>query len=143
MPVQDRTRIVFLLSIRLTRRPPRCILAFNRFQPSLLSHVMGTVSLPLELLIKIVEFALSDNEQEYTSSRTGSVPFWNVPKSGGFEKILSQDPGPHTPIPTAHSSTSGIGARVGETSKRGFIIDVGKASTSVAHTNSAMTTLRL
>jgi hypothetical protein len=104
---------------------------------------MKAASLPLELLIKIVEFALSHNEQEYTSSRTGLVPFWNVPKSAAFEKILSQDPGPHTPIPTTHSSTSGIGARVGETSKRGFTIDVRKARTSVAHTNSAMTTLRL
>jgi hypothetical protein len=104
---------------------------------------MPTVSLPLELLIKIIEFAL-DNQKEYTFGRIAQPVNRSMPKiSGGLDKILTRDTTRHTSINLVDLSANRVGIKVGDSPYEGIIKDTERARKKTTRTYTLTTALRL
>jgi hypothetical protein len=100
---------------------------------------MQAVSLPLELLVKIVTFALDDDHEE---CEIGEIPEWKKPSPNTLDRVLGRESRSDTLISTAHISASGENAGSGET-PRSTTNDTGKASKNITYTYTLTTALRL
>jgi hypothetical protein len=76
---------------------------------------MHSISIPLELLIKIVTFALDDDQEEYPLGEIGELPEWKKPSQNTLDKVLSRKSISDTLILTGHINASGMKAKTGET----------------------------
>jgi hypothetical protein len=114
-------------------------LASSHIHHSLPPHKMNTISLPLELLMKIVTFALDDDQEKY---EIGEIAEWKTPSDNTLDKVLRQKSRSGTPTLTAHINASGVKAKAGETTRR-VTNDARGTSKNATCTYTLMTALRL
>jgi mannitol-1-phosphate/altronate dehydrogenase len=117
-------------------------LASSHIHHSLPPHKMHSISLPLELLIKIVTFALDDDQEKYSLGEIGEIPEWKTPSQNTLDRVLRRKSRSDTPILTAHITASGVKAKAGET-PRSVTNDADGASETTTCTYTLMTALRL
>jgi hypothetical protein len=98
---------------------------------------MHSVALPLELLVKIVNFALDDDQEE---CEIGEIPEWKRPSPNTLDRVLGREPRSDNLISTAH--INGENAGTGET-LRGTTNDTREASKDTTCTYTVTTALRL
>jgi hypothetical protein len=103
---------------------------------------MESVTLPLELLIKIVTFALDDDQEEYRLGEIGEIPKWKKPSQNTLDKVLSRKSMSDTLILTGHINASGMKAKTGET-PRDVTNDADGAIKATTCTYTLKTALRL
>jgi hypothetical protein len=103
---------------------------------------MESVTLPLELLIKIVTFALDDHQEECRLSEIGEIPKWKKPSQNTLDRVLRRNSRSDPPIIPAHINGSGVKAKTGET-PRDVTNDADGASETTTCTYTLMTALRL
>jgi hypothetical protein len=104
---------------------------------------MPTVSLPLELLIKIIEFAL-DDQKDYTFGRIAQAVNRSMPKiSGGLDKILTRGTIRHTSINPVDLGANGVDTGVGDAPYEGIIKDIEEVQRNTTCTYTLTTALRL
>jgi hypothetical protein len=103
---------------------------------------MQTVSLPLELLIKIVMFALDDDHEEYHVGSIGEIPEWKTPNQNTLDRVLRRELRSDTLVLAAHVNASGVNAETGE-SPRGVVKDEGGVTEPTRCTYAVTTALRL
>jgi hypothetical protein len=100
---------------------------------------MYTVSLPLELLIKIVNFALDGDQEKYG---LGEIAEWKTPSQNTLDRVLRRKSRSDTLISTAHINARGVKAKAGET-PRGVTNGASGSSKTITCTYTLMTALRL
>jgi hypothetical protein len=118
------------------------LLASNHIHHNLPPHKMQTVTLPLELLINIVTFALDDDQEEYRLSEIGEIPKWKKPSQNTLDRVLKRKSRSDTPVITAHINASGVKAKTGET-LRDVTNDADGTTKTTTCTYTLMTALRL
>jgi hypothetical protein len=103
---------------------------------------MQTASLPTELFIKIVNFAL-DDQPEYRFGGIGEIPDLEIPESHALDMILNKYSRKDSPIPATHSDVGGLNMEVCKTRREGVVKDAGRPSKDTIRTYTLITALRL
>jgi hypothetical protein len=103
---------------------------------------MQTISLPLEVLIKVVNFAL-DDLVDHRYEEFGQTTDWRATSWQALDKLLDQDSRPHTPIVTADPSISEVNTGADEIQSEDIIKDEGGFSNNIIRSYTVETALRL
>jgi hypothetical protein len=103
---------------------------------------MNTISLPIELLIKIVTFALDADREEYRLGGIAEIPEWKRPSPDTLDRVLKRVSRSDTPVSTEHINASGVSAEMDGIPK-GVIEDTGGVSENTTCTYTVTTALRL
>jgi hypothetical protein len=103
---------------------------------------MPNKSLPLELLIKIVNLALGDREK-YPFGGIGEIPDWRTPVSSTLDRILVRDSGSYTSTESMGSNANIVDSEIGKPLKDSVVEEAEGASQTTMHTYTVMKALRL
>jgi hypothetical protein len=104
---------------------------------------MPNKSLPLELLIKIVNIVLGDREK-YPFGGIGEIPDWRTPLvSRALNRILDREKEPHTSTKVTDASADIANNKIGDAPTDSVVEDAEEASQTTTHSYTVTRTLRL
>jgi hypothetical protein len=104
---------------------------------------MKILSLPAELLIRIVDFVLSDDQKGYHPGGNGEILKWTRPDRNELIKILRRKSKSHTSIANIDPSVGVGDTGVSKTKRESVVKNERGLSKSTTYTYTAKTALRL